>query len=248
MVDIAERLQQFGERLAYVAEATPRAPERRRAAEDVEYLCENLYRHIAECGSGSLMAFPPDGRKVEGRRVHEPKLINGSTIVPLLESRTMRLAGEMLTKTALYSELSVVVTPTTIEDLSIGYSLGPVGTEMDGRGYETGYNLIFDYNMPYRSLVAAGRCVFLPRLHRRENEDINGSWGCDDFTALLLQNPNEMRYLPTNLSPTSWGRSPFRDLLVYDTLLLPYFLVFRTFVACARVRDEGRKWPVLGPA
>lgn len=120
----------------------------------------------------------------------------------------------MLQRSALYSEISVVVMPLRVKNMEISYSA--VGA--DRRDYDA-YQELFRYNRRYASLVAGGRCVFLPRRYTFDAESTWG-WSRSDYTAPLLQDPTSLTYLPVNLR---LGRSPYQDLRVYETFMLPYF-------------------------
>jgi hypothetical protein len=120
----------------------------------------------------------------------------------------------MLQRSALYSELSVVVMPLWAKDMEISYSA--VGA--DRRDYDA-YQELFRYNRRYASLVASGHCVFLPRRYTFDAESTWG-WSRSDYVAPLLQDPTSLTYLPANLQ---LGQSPYQDLCVYETFLLPYF-------------------------
>jgi integrase len=63
-----------------------------------------------------------------------------------------------------------------------------------------------------------------------------------DLLARALENTGLVD--PADGSPLRYTPHDFRRLFITDAIML----VFRTFVAWARVRAEGRKWPVLGPA
>jgi hypothetical protein len=215
-VQFEEHLQELAERLAYITEANRDDSNSYEAARAIEALCMALYRHEAIEGTGWLPGVSGDSRVLE-REIIEPRTPDAATLVPLLGDTHVELATNMLSKTTLYSELSVVVTPMRIEDVFLRYSGG------DRRDYRGVYSSLFSHNRRYHSLVSAGRCVFLPRVFRSDEESAGGSWWRHDYVAPLHQNPNEMTYLPTNPKGVRLGVSPFQDLFIYERLLLPYF-------------------------
>jgi hypothetical protein len=140
----------------------------------------------------------------------------GATIVPFPGEMQTQLSERLLKATTLYSDLTILVLPTNIEDGYISYSGGDRKTLPE-------IQPVFRYTKRYVSQLKAGRIVFLPR----SSYHYEGSLSEETqrrYSAPFEQPAAQLSFLPMNLVGTSaLGASPIVDLQIFDSLLLPFF-------------------------
>jgi hypothetical protein len=212
MADVEDLIQRLGETLKSARVDADKRPAET-AIWQLKELCESLYSSKTELGTGYLYE-PYDQRAVTGGWSKEPTQ-TATTMVPLAWQPGTQVEAGTLKKTALYSDVSVVIIPETVSSMFLGYAGGLRWNWSD-------YEKLFKHNLRYLSLVTAGRCVFLPRQYTYQEEKLGGNWASVDYAPPYLQRPQELRHLPVNV-PLSSSRPPLGSIFLCETFLLPYF-------------------------
>lgn len=133
------------------------------------------------------------------------------SLVPVGSAEQMRVTTSILSKTALYSDLSVAPVDVELETGYISYSGG------DRKSWEAFWPIVSQL-VEHRTLLATGKFAILPRAVRTVYGSVSEET-IKEYGAPLVQGPGSAPYLPLNRSRLS----PLRDLLVYEEVVLPYF-------------------------
>lgn len=175
-------------------------------------IAHKLYRVETE---GQL--DPADHTEIDA--VKEPDLDYSSPLITRIPfKRSRRYLFDLLAKTTLYSDLTVMVTPYT---WSATLNSESCYAEEHFERHE-GFSEVLALNHRYAEAVRAGRAIFLPERLRLDH------WGARgyreyNYIAPQWQRAEDMAYLPANYLPTKLGHAAHVDLTFFNRVVLPYF-------------------------
>lgn len=173
----------------------------------IDGICRKIYgQHYYRYDGWSRAESRDQGHKVE------PTLVSRS-ILPLPPAGSINFITNILQKTTLYSDLTVLVCPYTVRYFGSRLSSGR-------HDWDPEVADILNANAPFCSLLERGRCVFLPEhcITELEMSIVTDTVEC---SAPVRQTSSRLEFLPLNTSldiPT-----PQRDLFLLETVMLPYF-------------------------
>lgn len=185
----------------------PRTPYER-AFELVKELCDELYPSLQH------RSYVEEGW--EPHDSHAPPQRLASAVVPL-EQAKMPIIARLLPMTSLYSDLTVFVVDTELEDGYISYS----GTNCGDRKTWRPFWPLLDVLIQHRTLLERGVAVFLPTRIEQTYASTSEERTIV-HTAPLAQAVPSVSYTPFN-AVQSLGASVVSQVLVYERLLLPIF-------------------------
>lgn len=177
----------------------------------ISNLCKTLY------GGYAKDTFADDWPPIQRTRPI-PSSVASPMIIPVPSNAELRFMTDILKRTTLYSTLTVLVHPG-----SVRYRLRATP---DGyyfwRGQQSSLFDTLQWNSRYPDLVKSGRGVFLPQEYILEVYDWRD--GTENiYDAPLIQTPDCIRYTPANVSIGQRTRNAYSDMMLYKTVVLPYF-------------------------
>lgn len=174
--------------------------------------CEQLYENHYSISVGEMLGS--DKPPTEEYSV-PPSSINRTIIPWTSPTISSSAATDVLRKVLLYSDLTVFVVP---QDLYIwGLSYSWYGHWRDVEKNKAALHHLVSLNRKFQPLVNDGRVIFLPQSIKKDYETTSG-YDSTLREAPYHQNMSNLNYLPLNITLPN-----IEDLVLYQTIVLPYF-------------------------
>jgi hypothetical protein len=148
-----------------------------------------------------------------------PNVEHGTVLLPMVGATLDKEAMASLSRTSLYSNLSVLVAPVDLSRTELGYS--NVGVMARDAGP---YRQVLEINAQIAPLVRSGQAIVLPRSASFGFESMTHGMEVTRWSAPIVQRSPD--YLPLNIGAelfTACDSSPFIDIALLEDLRLPFF-------------------------